>query len=105
MHIYDQGEVMFGGKEIVLGRKEGLMLPVQLEVEVGKIVFSTAEINGRSEKAIEFKLTQPEDIIVFETDREILSSDEYEVTCSGNQKTVISKKHSRVDDQLRVLFA
>ncbi|MGG4489486.1 beta-galactosidase [Metabacillus idriensis] len=105
VHIYDQGEVMFEGKEIVLGRKEGLMLPVQLEVEVGKIVFSTAEIVGRSENAIVFRLTQPEDIIVFETDRDILSSEEYEVASSGNQKTVRSKKHSRVDDQLRVLFA
>ena len=72
LKIYSEGEALFGGRDLLLQSKEGAMLPVNLKLDIGTIVYSTAEIIKVEEGSIEFHLTQVEDVIALKTSREIL---------------------------------
>lgn len=103
-HIYDQDEKLFNGRKILLQSKDGVMLPLNMTYDEVKIVYSTAEIVNVERNQITFRLTQPKDIITFETDKEILYSDEYNVERTNNRLIVRSNKHAKVDDSLTVKF-
>ncbi|WP_226536106.1 beta-galactosidase [Fictibacillus halophilus] len=102
--VTDGEDVLFEGRKILLQSKDGVMLPLHLSLGEVKIAYSTAEITGVNEKSIDFRLTQAQDVIAFEHGAEILPSEDYEVEESQNLTFVISKKHAKVDDQLRVLL-
>ncbi|HUC90417.1 MAG TPA: beta-galactosidase [Paenibacillus sp.] len=104
IHIYDKGQPLFEGRSFVLSGKDGVMLPVNVVYHGVKIVYSTAEITAVTERSLQFRLTQPEDIIAIGTDREIVPSEEYVCERSGKVTLVRSKKHARVDDRLTIAF-
>lgn len=97
-------EKLFDGRKILLQSKDGVMLPINLSLENVKIAYSTAEIAAVNEGSINFRLTQAQDVIAFENGTKILSSEDYEVEESQELTLVKSKKHAKVDDQLRVLL-
>ncbi|TFE26283.1 beta-galactosidase [Cohnella luojiensis] len=104
LHLYDNGARLFEGRPIVLSSKDGIMLPLGVNYHGVQIVYSTAEITGVSEELLTFRLTQPEDVIVLETEREILPDNSYAVEMEGRTQRIISKKHAKVDDFLMVRF-
>jgi beta-galactosidase len=104
LYLYENGQKLLGGRKIVLQSKDGVMLPLNVTIEGIKIVYSTAEIAIVESGAIEFRLTQSEDVIALETVRNILPSEDYEVRTEGRTSLVISRKHGKVDDRLTVRF-
>jgi beta-galactosidase len=65
-----------------------------------RIVYSTAEIAEVAGDSIRFRLTQPEDVIVLETAREIPESEDYDLATSGKTITITSRKNALIDDKL-----
>lgn len=102
--VTDGEDVLFEGRKILLQSKDGVMLPMNLSLGDVKIAYSTAEIEAVNEGSIDFRLTQAKDVIAFENGAEILPSEDYEVEESQELTLVKSKKHAKVDDQLRVLL-
>jgi len=103
-HVMDRGVPLFEGKLLTLTSREGLMLPLNLQLERMVIKYATAEIHGIHRNRIEFRLTQAEDVIKIETQRAVLPSADFSVQRQGNQVLITSKKHSKVDDYLEVRF-
>lgn len=104
-NIYDKSEKLFGGRKLLLQNKDGVMLPINVTYNNVTIAYSTAEIMEVKDNTIEFRLTQKQDVIALNTNRQVLSSDDYEIKVEGNTTLVISKKHAKVDDRLVVSFA
>ncbi|WNB92649.1 beta-galactosidase [Bacillus sp. NEB1478] len=103
--VYENGEALFDGREVLLQSKDGVMLPLNVDLDGRKIAYSTAEIASISEGSIEFRLTQPEDVIVFEGDLEFSANEHYFVEKKRDGFTKItSRKHAKVDDKLVVEF-
>jgi beta-galactosidase len=103
-HLFENGEPLFDEKKITLQSKDGMMLPVNILLEEGKIVYSTAEICKIDKKSIEFRLTQAQDVIIFESSMEVAPSDHYSIEKVDQRTIVTSRKHAKVDDHLLVSF-
>ena len=78
-------------KNFELSQKASLLLPRKVDVSGVTIVKSTAEITGVEENEIHFALTQTEDEIWLQTDREVLPGEDYIVTVDGAITIVRSK--------------
>ncbi|PLR99152.1 beta-galactosidase [Bacillus sp. T33-2] len=102
--VFENGKALFGGRPITLQSKDGVMLPVNVKYKQGKIAYSTAEITKLGEDAIEFRLTQSQDTIVYETEKDIVPNNNYAIEKIGNLTVVTSHKHAKVDDSLTVYF-
>jgi beta-galactosidase len=103
-YVYKDGNKLFDGRKILLQNKDGVMLPLNVSYNNVKIVYSTAEIMKVEENSIEFRLTQAEDVIALETERNILPSSDYHIKTEGNKTLVISNKHAKVNDFLIINF-
>lgn len=57
---------LFEGRKIWLGAREGLLLPLCLEMEGVRILYSTAEILEAEPGSLTFRLSQREDVVVLE---------------------------------------
>jgi beta-galactosidase len=90
------------GRRLLLRGRDGVMLPLNVQLGDVRIAYSPAEITKVEEGGIEFRLTQARDVIALETDREIASSEDYEVNSHGKTKTITSRKRASVDDRLGV---
>ncbi|MFG6495339.1 beta-galactosidase [Fictibacillus sp. UD] len=101
--IYEDEEALFGGRKLLLQSKDGVMLPVNLAAGNAKIAYATAEVTGVSADHIDFRLTQVEDVIAFDIGTKILPSADYVIEENDELTLVRSKKHAKVDNQLRVL--
>jgi beta-galactosidase len=104
MGIYENGISLFAGRKLLLQSKDGVMLPLNVTFNDVKIVYSTAEVAKVEENQFIFRLTQSEDVIAFETNREIVPSDHYTIKEDGNRVLLFSNKHAKVDDCLTVRF-
>ncbi|WP_316570856.1 beta-galactosidase [Neobacillus sp. YIM B06451] len=104
LRIYENGEELFGGLKLLLQSKDGVMLPVDLELEGREIAWSTAEITGYGPNSMDFRLTQKSDVIAFKEGAAIASSPDYTVERDGGLVKVVSLKHAKVDDRLTVYF-
>jgi len=102
VHLAENGEELFDGRTLVLGPREGLMLPLNVSFGDVRIVYATAEIVQRLERGLEFRLSQQQDIIALETDRSLVESDDYTVEVREGMTFVISRKQAAIDDQLTV---
>ncbi|KZE64176.1 glycosyl hydrolase [Fictibacillus phosphorivorans] len=100
--VYEDGKALFGGRKLLLQSKDGVMLPMNLAVGNAKIAYATAEITGVSADHIDFRLTQVQDVIAFDPGTKILPSADYVIEENNELTLVRSKKHAKVDVQLRV---
>lgn len=104
-NVYDTGTPLFDGHQITLGSRDGVMLPIQVSLGNGvRILYSTAELMRVEESRAVFRLTQAEDVIRLETDRELLESEDYAVIKEGRTYTLLSRKHAKVDPYLEIGF-
>jgi beta-galactosidase len=104
IHLYEDESKLLDGRKIMLQSKDGLMIPINVTLNDVKILYSTAEVTKKNMDTIDFRLTQAEDVIALETDREIAPSDDYLVQKRENTTCVISKKHGKIDDLLTLRF-
>ncbi|MFD2615410.1 beta-galactosidase [Paenibacillus gansuensis] len=102
--IYENGGPLFDGKKVVLGSKDGVMLPLNMEFGGIRIVSSTAEIMGIGINEMTFRLTQQWDRIVIQTDLGILPSAQYSIETHGSSQHIVSNKHARLDDRMTIQF-
>ena len=102
LRVSENGQDLLGGRPFVLDSRDGVMLPLNLRCGDVKIVRTTAEVVGLTSDSITFRLTQAQDVIEIETDREIVASEDYGVERRGSMATLLSRKHARVDDRLTV---
>jgi len=100
LHVMDNGEALFGGRKLLLQSKEGVMLPLNVTFGDVTIVYSTAELLGVQAGRLELRLTQPEDVIVLETERTVRPHPSIAIHKEGKRTTVISRQHAKVNDQL-----
>lgn len=103
-HVYEGDIPLFEGIKITLQPREGMMLPLNVTFGDIKIVYSTAEIAGIRENEIEFRLTQPRDVICVATRREILPSNDYIVDKREGRHIITSLKNAKVDNRVIVQF-
>jgi beta-galactosidase len=103
-NVYDKETNLFDGRKLTLQSKDGVMLPINVSFGDIKIAYSTAEVANVTGDTIAFRLTQSEDVIALDTEREIAPSDEYRVETKGQLSLVVSKKHAKIDDSLSVQF-
>lgn len=104
LHIIDNNRKLFDGYKIILQSKDALMLPINVTINDTKILYSTAEIIAVLGNSIEFRLTQPEDIIVIATNRKVIANSDYRIEKDNQYIKIVSNKHSKIDDKMTVYF-
>jgi beta-galactosidase len=65
------GDPLFGGHELTLPPRTGLMLPLGLRLEQATVLWSTTEITGTGERSVSFAAPQGTETILLRTTREI----------------------------------
>ncbi|HVL25225.1 MAG TPA: beta-galactosidase [Thermomicrobiales bacterium] len=84
LQILDRGEPLFEGREITLRRRDGVMLPVNVDLGEVRIDWSTAEIAQRAGDSLVVRLTGPADAIRLTTSREIVPGEGFELDREGD---------------------
>ena len=103
--IYYNGEVLLEGKELYIGSRDSYLLPLHVKIQNYVIAYATAEIYKQGEKFIQFRLTQPQDVIVFEQIVPIKSSEYYEVEYKEGKTYIYSKLDGRIEEFFTISFA
>lgn len=97
------GEVpLFGGHPVTLRQRDGVMLPLDVEVGGCGVAWSTAEIADANGGAVTFRLTGDEDLIAFRHDVEIFAGGASAESGKGALTLVRTARTSPSDDYLRV---
>jgi beta-galactosidase len=91
IRLTDGGRELLPERDLVLRARDAVMLPFGVTIGDVTIVDSTAEIVAVERDAMSFRLTQAADTATLETDREIASSDAYDVARRGRRSTVRSR--------------
>lgn len=81
--LYRDGRRLFGGRALHLPPREGVMLPVDMDFGEVRIRYATAEIVDVEPRAISFRSLQPQAVIVLETVRECVPSQDYTIRRRG----------------------
>jgi len=102
VHLSRNERPLFGGKSLRLVGKAALALPQDVTLGGLKIVYSTAEIVKVEENTVEFRLSQPQDVIVLETAGAIEPGEDFSLEQDGQRFTLTSRKDARLDDTLTV---
>lgn len=108
--IYQGGEALFEGKELIVKSRKGLMLPlnVWLNDEI-KIEYSTAEIfsvNKENEiTTLIISIEQPKDTMIIQTKLTPTESLNYELEkLTKNRYKIHSKLHGYINDYIEIKF-
>jgi beta-galactosidase len=102
IHLSEHERPLLDGRAITVRRRTGLLLPLNMSFGDMRITYATAEILKVAANALTFRLTQAEDVIALETERDVLPSAAYTVERSGTCTLVRSRQHALVHDQLTV---
>lgn len=97
-------ETLFDGMDIRFASKDGLMLPLNMEIDGKKVIYSTAEIMQRHRNFWSLRLTQASDKIVFEGTGIVAPSADYEVSEKDGRTIVTSRINGRLVDKLVLKF-
>jgi beta-galactosidase len=101
-HLTENGQPLFDGRALRLREREGLLLPLNLTIGAGRIVYATAEITAIAAEAMTFRLTQDADVIALETDREIIPCADYALARQGATTLLTARQPAGSDDRLTV---
>lgn len=96
------GEELFDGRELMLRRRDGVMLPIGVDLGDVRIDWSTAELTRRDESSITFRLTGPCDAIRLTTSRAVASSDAYTVEQNGDSVLIESTIEGHGEEEMTV---
>lgn len=96
MHVYYGGEALFEGRQLRIGARDGLMLPLNMTLDGQKIIYTTAEIMAREADHWILRPTQEQDVIVLEGTGRVKPSEAYDI-CENDGRTVVT---SRINGKL-----
>lgn len=100
--IYYNDTVLFEGKEMYLGSRDAYLLPLNLKINQYVLLYSTAEIYRYNDAYIQFRLTQPQDEMVFEGVVLFRQSENYGTVYKNGNTYVRSKLDGRIEEFLTV---
>ncbi len=103
-HILEDGRPLLDGRKLLLQSRDGVMLPLGVTIGETRIVYATAEIAGVERDRLTFRLTQPEDVILLETDREIVPNGNFTMHREGKRTLIVSRQHAKVNDHFTLQF-
>ena len=103
--LYYNGVALFDGKEMYLGSRDGYLLPMGIVCVDRTIEYSTAEIYAEEQGRLIFRLTQPQDEIVFAGEVSVKPSADYEVVYRNGKTRIYSKLDGRIHEFMTVSFA
>lgn len=102
--IRDNGHPLFDGRPVTLRRRDGVMLPIDLDLGDVEVAWSTAEIIGLQSGGLTMRPTGDSDVILLRTDREIVPSAAYTVERRGDGVLVTARKRGDGEDFLAIAW-
>lgn len=78
-NLFENGKVIFDGHTFDLESERGIFLPINIDLQFCRIIYSTAEIIGFRDNQIIFRIGQRNEKILLKTDREVELSSEYKL--------------------------
>lgn len=108
-HLFRRGEVLFGGKEMTIPARKGLLLPLNMQITTDvKILWSTGEVIGLEETsgqiALTVSLVQQTEELVLETACTVRPSEDYTILRDGKQIRIAAKLDGRLHGQMKILL-
>ena len=100
--IHLNGESLFDGREICLRKRDGVMLPVNVQLADVTVVWSTAEIAKRLDNGLVLRLTGERDAVCLHTDKAVVESADHLVETAGENVIVTAKTLGHGDEFLTV---
>ncbi|HEY0736550.1 MAG TPA: beta-galactosidase [Herpetosiphonaceae bacterium] len=104
LHVTEHEQPLLDGCALTLERRAGIMLPLNVRCGDVRILYATAEIAEIRPDALSFRLTQAQDVIAIETERQIAPSTQYRVEQRGTTTLVIANQPACLDDRLTISF-
>jgi beta-galactosidase len=102
VQIVSNGEPLFDGRAITLRRRDGVMLPVSVDLGEVRVDWSTAEIARRKGDGITVRLTGPEDVVRLTTEREIVPYEGFVAERDGDAVLIRSTIPGTGDEHLAI---
>ncbi|MGL4338680.1 MAG: hypothetical protein ACRCST_17465, partial [Turicibacter sp.] len=103
-NIYKDGVLLFEGHKVRLNSKDGLLLPINIQLNEILINYSTAEIVCVKGDEIHLRLNHKGDVISVTTAKEIVESPEYVIEIKGNTKLIRPSKLADLEEPLVIRF-
>jgi len=105
VRIFDQGEPLLDGRPVMLRRRDGVMLPVDLDLGEVRVAWSTAEIAERRPNGITLRLTGDHDAICLVTRRTVVASADHEAILREGNVLVTSRLRGTGEESLAINWA
>jgi beta-galactosidase len=102
VRLFDGGEPLFEGRPVMLRRRDGVMLPINLDVGEARVVWSTAEIVESQAGGITVRLTGNHDAVLLATPRTVADSPDHDVAVRENGVLVTSRVQRTGEEMLRI---
>jgi beta-galactosidase len=99
-----EGEELFEGREVMLRRRDGVMLPIGVDLGDVRIEWSTAEVARRDESSLTFRLTGPRDAVMLTTSMPVAPSDAYTVYQQGDSVLIESAIEGHGEEEMTIRF-
>ncbi|MDQ3656683.1 MAG: hypothetical protein M3457_16615 [Chloroflexota bacterium] len=100
--LFDGGEPLFEGRSIMLRRRDGVMLPIDLDLGDVRVAWSTAEIVERRTDGITLRLTGDHDAVSLATTRTVVASAYHEAILREGSVLVTSRIRGTGEELLRI---
>jgi beta-galactosidase len=104
--VYEAGIPLFDGSRISLPAKQGMMLPLNLNLNNGiRIVSSTVELTAYDTESLTFRLTGSHGMVVLDSTRDIKPSP-YFTSCKKNGHVIVAlSEKTSVMKNMTIVFA
>ncbi|MBA2469406.1 MAG: beta-galactosidase [Chloroflexia bacterium] len=102
VHLFDEGEPLFEGRPVMLRRRDGVMLPVDLDLGDVRVAWSTAEIVEVRPDGIMVRLTGDSDALSLVTKRTVVASPDYDAMLREGNVLVTSRIRGTGEELLRI---
>lgn len=99
------GAPLFGGQALRIPQRDGLMLPLHMELDGKHVVYSTAEIIHREEKSWTLRGCQEADTLVLKGTGLVAPSRDYDICEENGMTRVTSRIHGKLELPLTIVFA
>jgi beta-galactosidase len=103
--LHDRGEPLFEGRPVMLRRRDGVMLPLDLDLGDVRVAWSTAEIVERRIDGITVRLGGDHDSLALVTRRTVIASPGHEAIVRERDVLVTSRIRGTGEELLRVDWA
>ncbi|MBA2470072.1 MAG: glycosyl hydrolase, partial [Chloroflexia bacterium] len=102
VRLFDRGEPLFEGRPIMLRRRDGVMLPIDLDLGDVRVAWSTAEIVEVGTDGITVRLTGDHDALSLVMKRTVVASSDHEAILREGNVLVTSRIRGAGDELLRI---